>query len=65
MINFSTEAYDRYVLKADAERYEMVFNSNDACLGGSGECDEGVFRDSVIDLPPQSFIVLRPVNNKV
>lgn len=65
VINFSTEAYDRYVLKADAERYEMVFNSNDACLGGSGECDEGVFRDSVIDLPPQSFIVLRPVNNKV
>ena len=73
-INFSSEAYEGYTLGVDGGDYEVVFNSDDSVFGGSGAFENIRFSGDgkptqnkphslTLDMPPLSFVVLRPVDD--
>lgn len=66
VINFSTEVREGYMLKFDGRACDSVFDSDDLRFGGKGELKfENVSGGEMkIDLPPLSFVILKPIGDK-
>ena len=69
-VNFSTEARNGYILRGVIGEYDVVFNSDDVRFGGSGKYgierlngEDNNLGALSIDLPPQSFIILKQTTN--